>query len=325
MSNARRIGIALAIAGSVATPTVATAQRASPGYSYRLRTTGRVTEPNGRTTDYVVMSGHALVTEKAGRLDIDEASPKRGAMVVKDSYVLYDPTSMTIVSSRNRQIARLSLDALDTLERELWTASVPAVRVDVSDVSPTFEQLGPGEPMLGMATTRYRTTQDYKVAAKAASTTRNGTERIVQEFWMADAQKGLANPFARLDHLSADPGGWYREVMARSQSRRMTGLGVALKTVTTITSTSSRNEVTQTVTTMEVTDLQAENIDDDILVAPTDYQVVGVGEMTRTAPNSQGARTGEPAKVAKPAATGNAAAEAKGDLVKILHGMGRRP
>lgn len=197
------------------------------------------------------------------------------------------------------------------------------MRVTISDVSSNVEELGPGEPIFGMTTTKRRITQDYKVAAKGASTTRNSTERVVQDVWMADAPKGFANPFARLRHLSADPDGRYRDVMAHAADGRRTGDRGLLKSVTTNTSTSSRNEVTQTVTTVEVADLQAENIDDDILVAPTDYQVVAVSELTRTAPN--GTRAGERAKAANPAATGNAAADAKQDMVKLLHGMGRRP
>lgn len=320
MSIARRIGVALAIAGSVAPLAAASAQRASPGYSYRLRTTGRVTEPNGRTTDYVVMSGHALVSEKGGRLDVDEASPKRGAMAVKDSYILYDSTSMTIVAPKNRQIVRLSLESL---ERGLSGAAVP---VTISDVAVNLEKLGAGEPMLGRATTRYRITQDYKVAAQSASVSRNSTEHVVQDFWMADEQKGLANPFARLGLFRSGTGSGVGELLTRTaEARSSIGRGIPLKTVTTNTSTSSRKEVTQTVSTMEVAELQAENVDDDILVAPTDYQVVDVSELARTAPNSRGAQAGEPAKVARPAATDDAAAEAKQGLVKTLHGMGRRP
>jgi hypothetical protein len=324
MSVARRTAVALAIAGLVVTPITATAQRSSPGYTYRLRTTGRVTEPNGRTTDYVVMSGHAMVTEQAGRLDVDDASWKRGAVAGKDSYILYDSTSLTIVAPRNRQIVRLSLD---TLERELSSANTADPRVAITDVAVDFEKLGPGEAMLGLATTRFRITQDYKLAAKTPSVTRSSAEHVVQELWIADEQKGLRNPFARLDVFRAGPGSDVGELLTRTaEARSKMGRGVPLKTVTTSTSTSGRNAVTQTVTTMEVSNLQAENVDDDILAVPEDYHLVAVSELPRTAPSSQGSRAGAPAKAARPAATdGAAAAEAKGGFVKILHGMGRRP
>ena len=322
MSIARRIGVALAIAGSVVPLAAASSQRASAGYSYRLRTYGRVTEPNGRATDYIVMYGHALVSEKGGRLDVDEASPKRGATVVKGDYLLVDSTSMTIVAPRDRQMVRLSLG---NLERDLSGGSIPGTFVKISDVAFNFEKLGAGEQILGRPTTKFRITQDYKVAATMPlGRSRNSTEHIVQEFWVADEQKGLANPFARLSR--SGPGSGFSEILTRTaEARSAMGRGIPLRIVTTSTSTSSRTEVTETVTTMDVTDLQAENVDDDILVAPTDYQVVDVGGLTRTAPNTQAAPAGQPAKVARPAGSDKSAAEAKGDLVKILHGMGRRP
>lgn len=324
MSIARRIGVALAIAGSLVPLAAASPQRASAGYSYRLRTYGRVTEPNGRATDYIIMYGHALVSEKGGRLDIDEASPRRGAMAVKDNYLLFDSTSMTIVAPRDRQMVRLSLA---NLERDLGGGGIPGTFVKISDVAVNFEKLGAGEPMLGRATTKYRITQDYKVAATMPlGRSRNSTEHIVQEFWVADEQRGLANPFARLGLFRTGIGSGSNEIVTKmAEARSAMGRGIPLRIVTTSTSTSNRNEVTQTVTTMDVTDLQAETVDDDILAAPTDYQMVQVSELAGTAPSSQAARAGQPAKGARPAGSDNSAAGAKGDFVKILHGMGRRP
>ncbi|HEX7940207.1 MAG TPA: hypothetical protein VF488_00295 [Gemmatimonadaceae bacterium] len=324
MSLARSTAVALTIAVLVAIPATATSQHASPGFSYRLRITGRTTEPNGRTTDYVVLSGRALVTAKAGRLDVDDASPKRGAVSARDSYILYDSASMTIVAPRDRQMVRLSRE---NLERDLTGASVPGTFVKISDVAVAFDSLGSGEPMLGLRTTRYRLTQDYTVATLGPlMKKRNSTEHIVQEFWIADAQEGLANPFARLSFFRTGIGSGFSEIVTKTaEARGRMGRGAPLKTITTNTSTSNGNEVTRTVTTMEVSDLQKENVDDDILVAPTDYQLVTVSALANTAPNAPGARTGQPARASRPAATGDAAAQAKGDFVKTLHGMGRRP
>ena len=215
--------------------------------------------------------------------------------------------------------------SLANLERDLAGGGIPGTFVKISDVAVTFEKLGAGEQIIGRATTKYRITQDYKVAATMPlGRSRNSTEHIVQEFWVADEQKGLANPFARLSR--SGPGSGFSEIVTKTAEARSTmGRGIPLRIVTTNTSTSSTSAVTQTVTTMEITDLQSENVDDDILAAPTDYQVVQVSELAGTAPSSQAAKAGQPAKGARPAGSDNSAAEAKGDFVKIRHGMGRRP
>jgi hypothetical protein len=344
MSLARRTGVALAIAGSVFTVAALAPRVFSPGFTYRLKIDGRVVEPHGKPKDFVVLSGRAMVSEKGGRLDIDEASKERGALADKGGYLLYDPTSMMIVSPTDKQILKFSFDDLEHGMSSL-AANVPGMRITVSDVVVSLEKLGPGEPMLGMSTTRYRLTQDYEIAL----VDRSSTEHVVEDLWIADEKKGFANPFARMGEMRVGAGNAFRELVTKTaEAEREMGRGIPLKTVTSTTSMLSRNEVTQSVSTMEVTDLEASNVDDALLTAPVDYQVMDVGaqmkamaaqlEQAKAAQNAQAAQAGEPAKAdsaptpkaaakqkAKPAAGDNAAADAKQDLVKLLHGMGRRP
>ncbi len=144
MMLTRRTGIALAIAGSALTLAAATPRVFSPGYTYRMRISGQVTEPNGKTKDYVVMSGRAMVTANGGRLDIDEASKERGAMADKGGYILYDPTSMMIVSPKDKQILKFTFADLEKGMSAL-AANMPGMRISITDVAVHFEKLGPGE------------------------------------------------------------------------------------------------------------------------------------------------------------------------------------
>jgi len=281
MKLAKRAGIALAIAGSALTIAATAPHTFSPGYTYRLKISGQVTEANGKSKDYVVMSGKAMVNANGGRLDIEEASKERGAMTEKGGYILFDPTAMMIVSPKDKQILRFSVDDMEKSMSSL-TGNVPGMSIKITDVAVNFEKLGAGEPLLGMATTRYRITQDYKLAMKVAFMNRSSTEHIVQEFWMADQKKGFANPFARMGAMRPVGGGAFSELIAKSsEATRKMGNGIALKTVSTTTSTSNKNEVTSNVSTMEVTELQAGNVDDALLKAPADYKVVDLGEQTK--------------------------------------------
>jgi hypothetical protein len=344
MTLARRSGIALAVAGSVLTLAASAPGVFSPGYTYRLKISSHITEPNGKTRDVVVMSGRAMVSAKGGRLDVDEAAKDKGAMADKGGYILYDPTSMMIVSPKDKQILKFTFDDMEKGMSAL--ANVPGLRMAISDVAVSFEKLGPGEPLLGMSTTKYRITQDYKVAVKVAFMNRGSTEHIVQDFWMADEKKGMANPFGRMGQMRPGGGGAFAELVTKtSEAQSKMGRGMPLKTVTTTTSTSNKNEVTTAVSTMEVTDLKEGNVDDALLVPPADYQVTDMGEQTKAmasqleqakaAQSTQGAQGGQPAAApdsassakgaVKQAATDAAAEEAKAKMVKGLRGLIRRP
>jgi len=315
MTLTRRSGIALAVAGSVLTLAAAAPRAVSPGYTYRMRISGQVTDANGKTKDYVALSGRAMVTSKAGRLDIDEASKERGAMADKGGYILYDPTSMMIVSPKDKQILKFTFEDLEQGMSAL-AANVPGMRIAVTDVAVNFEKLGPGEPLLGMSTTKFRVTQDYKLAMKVAFVNRNSSEHIVQEYWMADQKSGFANPFARMGGMRPGGGGAFAELMTKTaEATAKMGNGIPVKTITTTTSTNDKGEKTTNVATMEVTELKAGNVDDALLVAPTDYQVVDVGAQTKAmaeqnrAAQAQAAQSGQPAAAA-PADSGSPVKEA---------------
>jgi len=281
MTHARRSVVALAVAGSALTLAAAVPRVLSPGYTYRMRISGQTTDPSGKAKDYVVMSGRATVTSQNGRLDIDEASRERGAMVEQGGYLLYDPTSMMIVSPKDKQILKFTFEDLEQGMSAL-AASAPGLRVTISDVAVKFEKLGPGEPLLGMSTSKYRITQDYKIAMKVAFMNRNSAEHIVQDYWMADAKSGFANPFARMGSVRPLGGSAFAELMSKTtDAMSKMGKGIPVKTFTTSTSTSDKGEQTTNVATMEVTELKSGNVDDALFVPPADYQVMDMGAQTR--------------------------------------------
>jgi hypothetical protein len=281
MKFARRAGISLAVAGSVLTLAAAAPRVISPGYTYRMRISGQVTEANGKTRDYVVMSGRATVTSKHGRLDIDEAAKDRGAMGEKGGYFLYDESSMMMVNPRDKQILKFTFDDMEK-GMSAFAASSPGMRIAITDVAVNLEKLGPGEPLLGMSTTKYRVTQDYKLAMKVAFMDRNSTEHIVQDYWMADEKSGFANPFARMGGMRPIGGGAFAELMTKTaEANAKMGKGIPVKTITTTTSTNDKGEKTTNVATMEVTELHAGNVDDAQFVPPADYQVMDMGAHTK--------------------------------------------
>lgn len=310
MSLARRAGIALAISGSVLTLAAASVRSYSPGYTYHLKMSTQITEPDGKTKNHVVMSGRAMVSTKGGRIDVDEGARERGALAEKGGYILFDEQAMMIVSPKEKKIMRIGVGDAEQGMGQL-AANVPGMRMTVSDVAVNLEKLGAGEPMFGMATTRYRLTQDYKIAVKVAFINRASTEHIVQDFWVADTKLALANPFGRMGTPRIGGTGAFSELMTKtSEATRAMHKGMALKVVTATTSTNNKNEKTQSVSTMEITDFKAGNVDDALLKAPADYAVIDMGEQAKAmaaqlneikgAQGAQAAHAGQTAGVAKP-------------------------
>ncbi|MFL5618649.1 MAG: hypothetical protein ACJ79A_09680 [Gemmatimonadaceae bacterium] len=340
MTLTRRSGIALAIAGSVLMLAASAPRVVSPGYTYRMRISGQATDASGKAKDFVVMSGRATVTAKNGRLDIEEASKERGAMGEKGGYFLYDQTSMMMVSPKDKQILKFTFDDLEK-GMSAFSSNAPGMRIAVSDVAVNFEKLGPGEPLVGLSTTKYRITQDFKIAMKMAFMNRNSTEHIVQDYWMADQKNGFANPFARMGNMRPVGGGAFAELMTKSaEATAKMGNGIPVKTLTTTTSTSDKGERTTSVTTMEVTELKAGDVDDALFVPPADYQVMDMSaQMKAMSGQARPAQPNQPDAVASPQADSSpsmkeaakktaeeAAKEAAAQKVKKgLGGLLRRP
>jgi hypothetical protein len=326
MTLARRSGIAVAIAGSLLTVAASAPRVSTPGYTFRLRIDSRVTEPSGKTEDYVIISGRAKVTASAGRLDIEEASKERGAIAEKGGYLLYDPTAMMIVSPKDKQILRFGFDALDKGVTAL-AADVPGMRITISDVAVSFEKLGAGDSLLGMATTKYRVTQDYKLAAKAALVNRNSAEHVVQDYWMADEKSGFANPFARMGSMRMRASGAFAELMERTaEATSRMGSGIRLKTLTTTTSTTDKGEKTQTVNTMQVTELESGDVGDAMLMAPPDYQVTDMGGETKAmAAQRAQPKAGKRAPATQAGQPADDAAQTAKETIKqgLIDGFGR--
>lgn len=229
-------------------------------------------------------------------------------MAEKGGYFLYDPTSMMIVSPKDKQILKFTFDDLEKGMSAL-AANVPGMRIAITDVAVGLEKLGPGEPLVGMSTTRFRVTSDYKIAMKMAFMNRNSTEHIVQDYWMADQKSGFANPFARMGNMRPVGGGAFAELMSKTaEATQKMGKGIPVKTITTTTSTNDKGEKTTNVATMEVTELHAGNVDDAMLVPPADYQVMDMGAQTKAMAEQM-----EQAKAAQAAHPDQAAEGAKPD------------
>ena len=254
----------------------------SAGFTYRLRLDAHVTAPDGTTRDELLLSGRATTDGTRARLDVDSASRESGVGADGGAYVLADSTALLIVSPKERRILRYALADLDRGVAAL-AANAPGTRTAIGDVSVKLESLGAGEPLLGVATTRWRLTQDYMIETVSGLIAHDATEHVVAVYTIAAAQPGLANPFARFGQLALAGGDFGVLTTRTSDATARMGRGVPLEIVATTTSTDERNAVATTVRTLRLTELASAAVDDARLAPPPDYQMVDVGARARAA------------------------------------------
>lgn len=253
----------------------------SAGFTYRLRIDAHVTAPDGTTRDELLLSGHATTDGTRARLDVDSASRESGVGAGDGTYVLADSTALLIVSPKERRILRYAFADLDRGVAAL-AANAPGTRTAIGDVAVKLEPLGAGAPLRGVATTRWRLTQDYMIETVSGLIAHDATDHVVADYTIA-AEPGLANPFARFGQLALGGGDFGVLTTRTSDATARMGRGVPLAIVATTTSTDERNAVTTAVRTMLVTELASATVDDERLAPPADYQVVDVGARARAA------------------------------------------
>jgi hypothetical protein len=306
----------------------ATPHDGSTGFTYRLRIDAHVTSPDGTTRDELLLSGRATTDGTRARLDVDSSSRASGIGADDGAYVLADSTALLIVSPKEHRILRYAFVDLDRGVAAL-AANAPGIRTAIGDVAVKLEPLGAGKPLLGLATTHWRLTQDYMIEVVSGLIAHDATEHVVAEYVVAAEKPGLANPFARFGQIAL-AGGEFGALAARTaDATAHMGHGVPLEIVATTTSTDERNAVTTTVHTMRLTELASATVDDARLTPPADYQLVDVGARARAA-NARSAQAtsasrppaGRPAAKPAPdgASTDDAARAAKEGFKGALRG-----
>jgi hypothetical protein len=259
----------------------ATTHRFSPGWTYRLTVTSRAAAP-ADTSAVVVLSGRASVTAAGARLDVDESSRALGAIADAGAYVLADSDAMMVVSNRTQRILRFAAEDVERGTAALAFDTL-GLHAALSGVVVHVDSLGAGEPVAGIPTRRWRITQDYTLELRGTGGPGITTEHVVREIWLGEPRAGLANPFASVADARAGGDGAYAALAdATDDAARRLGRGVPLRVVTTATSTGGAHPATTTVTTLEVSDLAAADVDVNRLAAPPEFAATDVGPQAKT-------------------------------------------
>src|SRR5437667_3792520 len=242
--------VGLGFGAAVAAPT---------GYTYTVR----ISDDTGQT-----LIAHAWA--KGDKLRVKLESGERTASAMRRvTYVLGHDGGRTLffVDSIDRSYFSFGAGPGAVTPRALgW----PTERVN--DVQVQAVALGPGEPVVGYATLRYRMTQDY---SRSTAPSGAGQVRVhaVLEYWGTRDLPAYINP-EFVSGLFAARALARDDELSRRSAAAMERLnpGAVLKDVGTTTTTDESGEVTNTLGTAEITELKATPVDDAMLDLPQGYR-----------------------------------------------------
>ncbi len=249
----KRIALVVATVLVLAAPAFA-------GVVYSARTTGegaKGAEMQSSTVRAWVSEGNAKVLFEASENPMTESG----------SYLITRDGGQTIylVNPEDKTYAKWDLEAM----MQLASGAMKMVNLKITD--PKVEKLGegPGEPVIGMPTTRYKFRTSYGMQMKFFGMSQSNTIVQDEEIWSAPSL------------LDAGFGIWLRksppktgddqfDALMRSEMQKMNGFPLKRVTVTTTTDKNGKSETTRT--TMEVTEMQMMPILDSTFEIPTGYQ-----------------------------------------------------
>ncbi|GLC24092.1 hypothetical protein [Roseisolibacter agri] len=202
-------------------------------------------------------------------------------MLGKDGYMVIrgNDERIALVNAKDKQVMVMDAATLGSGMGAMLNS--PMLKLAFKDQSFSYEDLGPGETILGNRTRKFRLTQKYTIEMRVMGMRRSATEESVTDQWIASEVKGVD---ARAMQKWAKAFGSGIKVtnaeLAAQMDRFMkeTKGGLALKSVVVATHNDGKKTETDT-TTMEIVDLKNASMDASIFTWPESYAVVDMGQV----------------------------------------------
>jgi hypothetical protein len=320
-------GAALAVGSAVAARSVAFVDGVTFTYKVSSSRKHQQGAPPASSLSTVRMAGGNL------RMDYtDGVNPMLG----KDGYMVVrgDDGRLAMVNVKDKQVMVLDAAALGSGMGAMLNN--PMLKMSFRDQSFSYEDLGPGETILGSKTHRYRLKQKYTLEMRVMGMRRTNVEESITDHWIATNVKGLDE--RAMQRWAKSFGSGIRatnpELAAQMDKFvRETKGGFALRSVVVATHNDGKKTETDT-TAMEIVDLKPASMDASIFTWPESYAVVDMGQVfagaadsLRAASARAGDSTGAAPAVSTDSSTKGGAKEAvKSEAIKAgLRGiLGRK-
>lgn len=322
----------LALGGAVAAlpPRGTAAQAGGATFTYRVQSTASARaaadakRPGG--TPAPDMLATVRMAGPNARIDFREGglpmTTSGGYMLVRGA-----DRQFVIVNVKDRQAMLLGADGLGAGLGALTNNAL--VKMTMRDPRFSFEELGPGERILGMPTRRVRVHDASTMEMRVLGRTNRSTSSTVTETWIAARPAGL--DAAAVQGWSRAFGAGLRRTNAELAAQmadyeRKYGDGIALRSVGVTESTDDKGRARTDTVRMEVTDLTRGRLDPALFDVPAGYETVDMGQMVAAVDSARRARgdTGSLGDAMKKAANESIKENATESVKGAIGGMFRR-
>lgn len=259
-----RAVVSPADATAIATPV------AADGWRFRWKVTVQSEQKGAPVAPSMTVS----LTAGKARMDYDAEARQPG--MGKGGYMILDADKglVTMVNPEEKKAVVMDPSALGNVVGALGSSGM--IKMEVSDARVDVESLGAGESILGYATRRYRISRSHTMNVSVMGRRNSSKESSVSEVWIADkfiedkAFEAWARNFAR--SMGSMAGDAMKTLMELEEAK--TPKGIALKSITTSTSTDPKGKAVTSTMTMEMQELKKTSLDASLFEVPSGYEVV---------------------------------------------------
>jgi hypothetical protein len=269
--------LALMLAASIACAGSLGAQ----GLSYDMSTIGSVPDRTGNLTTRNFMVGHGQFAGGNSRIDVSESLAPGGVMSA-GKYMITSSSKGTVTSvdPAKHQYTVIDVAELGKTATDLQAAMGGIAKTEIADAKVSMEDLGPGEPLDGYATYKYRLTESFTMNMTIMGHTISTPSASSTDIWLAPQLDGVMDPSARPPtSVSTGPMAELtrQTITAYSKMRK----GLMLKRVTTSDQGTGDHKRTTTITTT-ITNVKKSPISASVFEVPAGYAKVGIMDAIAT-------------------------------------------
>lgn len=272
-----------------AAPVRPAAAQAGATFTYRVESTAAARQAAGGAPSPSMLAtvrmagGNARVDFREGGLPMTRSG---GYMILRGA-----ERQFVIVNPQERQALVLTADGLGAGMGAVTNNAL--VKVTTRDPRFAYEDLGPGDRILGQPTRHVRIRQSGTMEMRVLGRTQRSTDSSTMELWIAPRPAGL--DAAALQAWGRTLGGGVRRTnpeldLQTAEYERRFGDGLALRMLMVSQNTDGRGRAMVDTVRSEVAEFARARIDPAVFAVPAGYEVVDVGQVAAAVDSSRRAR-----------------------------------